>query len=83
VAELLVDSYPINVGILMNRFHLKYISSTTQNMQWNKLLNTSITAEDGGAWRTFPLRPWQTLYLSAMEDTGVWCSRFFTSPESV
>jgi hypothetical protein len=33
VPELLVSSYPINLGILMNRFQLKCISSTTQNMQ--------------------------------------------------
>jgi hypothetical protein len=31
--ELLVSSYPVNVGILMNRFQLKCISSTTQNVQ--------------------------------------------------
>jgi hypothetical protein len=75
VPELLVSSYPINVAILMNRFQLKCINSTTQNMQWNKLLTMFIPAEDDGL-------SWQTLYLSAMEGTGVLC-RFFTSPEYV
>jgi hypothetical protein len=70
----LVSSYPVNVGILMNRFQLKCISSTTQNVQWNELLNMLIPTEDDGVW--------QTLYLSVMEDTLVLC-RLFTSPESV